>query len=275
MEYQELLDRRVECIADAPPPCQGVCPLDVDIKEMVEKLRIGLFGAAYKVFVRSAILPGVVCHICGEPCKNACPRGSLDKGISVRKMEQYCWKGNHAKASPSYYSPPKKRRILVIGGGPAGIACGVKLAEHRYPVELAEEKERLGGRLWDISREQLPEEVLKEDLLRLGTMKHLEIAVNTHREIPLEVPEGYDAVYIADGRGRKQEIRGIFAAAPCDDVLEDIRQGINAAYQIEEYMKIGKNLPPKPKKAVCFSPDLREIPPQSGPDLEKEWEGKR
>ncbi len=40
-----------------------------------------------------------------------------------------------------------KRRALVVGGGPAGMAAAVSIARQGYPVDLVEKSDRLGGNL--------------------------------------------------------------------------------------------------------------------------------
>jgi len=275
MEVFELLKTKKECIADAPPACSVACPLGIDIRDFIKKINTGLFSAAYKTFNRFAVMPGVVCHICDEPCKNACVRRELDDAVSLRELERYCWQENRSKSAESYYIPPKDKRILVIGGGISGISCAVKLAQRGYQVELMEKDHKLGGRLWEIDDKILPKTVLEEELEKISQLKFLNITLNTQvKELDTS---SYDAVLVTTGTNSecfgapKKEYgmfwqAGVFFAGsmlcPGQSPLESIYQGCNISYLIEEYMKVGRVVTsPEKETSFLYQPDLSKIIP--------------
>ena len=53
---------------------------------------------------------------------------------------------NETPVTQSRSPQPHARRCVIVGGGVAGIAAAVRLAEHGVPVTLVETRQRLGGR---------------------------------------------------------------------------------------------------------------------------------
>lgn len=96
---------------------------------------------------------------------------------------------------------PHPKRVMVIGGGPAGMQTALLLAQRGHRVSLFEREERLGGQ-WNIAA-AVPEksayraftDYLERELRRQGVEIHPGTPVN--KEIVLR--EGPDAVVIATG----------------------------------------------------------------------------
>ena len=46
----------------------------------------------------------------------------------------------------------KRRNVVVVGGGLAGLAAAGRLSDNGHSVTLLEARERLGGRAWSVDR---------------------------------------------------------------------------------------------------------------------------
>ncbi|TEB04436.1 NAD-dependent dihydropyrimidine dehydrogenase subunit PreT [Pelotomaculum schinkii] len=90
----------------------------------------------------------------------------------------------------------KKQQIAVIGGGLSGLSCAMELAGKGFNVTVFEKSGKLGGRLWDMDRDLLPEQVIKEDIRQIE-----ENGVNIRLNSCIaDLPDlNFDALYVATG----------------------------------------------------------------------------
>lgn len=104
----------------------------------------------------------------------------------------------HTRKAPVVRRPQK---ILVIGGGPAGMYAAITAARRGHSVRLAEREKTLGGRLWFTD-----EDCHKEDLRRfrdslIARVRAVDVDVVTGLAVGPDIIEktGPDAVIIAIG----------------------------------------------------------------------------
>jgi 2,4-dienoyl-CoA reductase-like NADH-dependent reductase (Old Yellow Enzyme family)/thioredoxin reductase len=97
----------------------------------------------------------------------------------------------------------EKKRVLVIGGGPAGLECGRVLRLRGHEVTLAEKTGRLGGQAW-LGSVPAPKEAIRRFVALLEQeVKRLGVRIDCNREIRAEDIEQLkadaDAVVLASG----------------------------------------------------------------------------
>ncbi|MFE2282923.1 FAD-dependent oxidoreductase [Streptomyces sp. NPDC059443] len=103
-----------------------------------------------------------------------------------------------------------KKRVAVVGAGPAGLACAVSAAERGHAVTLYEASGHIGGQL-DIARRVPGKEEFEETIRYFGTQlaeRAVEVRLNTRADV--ETLRGYDEVVVATGvTPRIPEIEGV------------------------------------------------------------------
>ncbi|WP_327738684.1 NADPH-dependent 2,4-dienoyl-CoA reductase [Streptomyces nojiriensis] len=122
-------------------------------------------------------------------------------------------------------SPTRTRkRVAVVGAGPAGLACSVSAAGRGHAVTLFEASGHIGGQL-DIARRIPGKEEFEETIRYFGTQlaeSGVEVRLNTRADV--ETLRGYDEVVVATGvTPRTPDIEGVDHANVVSylDVLRD------------------------------------------------------
>lgn len=234
----------------AEPPCTCACPVNLDIRKMMDFVQKGSFVQAYKMYREAVAFPAIVSRVCPQYCKNACVRVPVDRYIDIKNIERACveYAGN---TEPTRFGIPKRgKSVAVIGAGMAGLACGMRLASRGYDVTVYEKENKPGGRLHSV----LPENIILDEIA--FQMKGSKCVVEYGREIKSLDELQADAFVIATGengfgseykegmdeRSYGSQTPGVFVigAAIGAGFVEDIAQGAVAAISVDKYIKIGK-----------------------------------
>ena len=276
MDILALLEMGNGCITGEAPPCSCACPLGVDVHALAGKMRAGSYAAAYKAYAKAVVFPEIVSRVCDEPCRAKCVRAGSDEAINLRALERAACRFAKNKSQSSYFIPPKKHAILVVGAGLSGLTCAIKLAQRGYSVTLAEASNRLGGRLWE--RDDLPGDVIEAELGAATRQENLTVRMNE----PVESLEGFkfDTAYIATGVGGAdlglRGAAGIFFSRSDDGARtppESIARGAMVTYAMENYLKTGTMSDPEPEIKQCAMTYDKPIEPAFPPAAEsaEDW----
>ncbi len=191
------------------PPCEGACPIGQQVREYVQLLSAGKLKEAMLVIRQDNPLPGVCGYVCHHPCEQACIRGSWDDPVSIRELKRYAvhYEINHSEEILKVLKERKKssrwKKVVIVGAGPAGLACGFELVMQGYKVRIIDALAQPGGMLVGaIPPFRLPRYVIDHDV---GIIRSLGVefitSVRIGKEIPLQEVrrDGFDAVVLAMG----------------------------------------------------------------------------
>ncbi|MGH7185630.1 MAG: FAD-dependent oxidoreductase, partial [Pseudomonadota bacterium] len=148
--------------------------------------------------------------------------------VNPSSGREYQWGGD------SFASSERPRRILVVGGGPAGLEAARVAAERGHRVVLAEASDRLGGRFRLAGEQPRRAQILdlidwwRTQLERL----QVEIRYNTYMDAEDVRALGPDAVVIATGAFAAET--GYQRALPTRDRLPGLDLG--HVWSVEEVM---------------------------------------
>jgi heterodisulfide reductase subunit A-like polyferredoxin len=195
-------------------PCRSACPANINVQAYVAMVKMGRYREAVEIIMQDLPLPGVLGRVCPHGCEKSCRRQSLDEAVSIRELKRIA--ADHVELSeiPVPDITPRKKRVAVIGSGPAGLSAAYFLALDGYQVSVYESMPQAGGMLrYGIPEHRLPRSVLDaeiENLKRYGIEIHTNAPVGQDLKLEDLQKDGADAIFLAIGawQGLKLNIPG-------------------------------------------------------------------
>ncbi len=156
-------------------------------------------------------------------CNQGCA-GMLEKNMPIRCLVNPRTGMEQVWGDPVDHPAAMPRRILVIGGGPAGLECAATAAARGHRVQLWESADRLGGQLLWLERMPHRREFL--DLLRFQreALARYGVAVSLGRTATFEdvAAAADDVVVVATGSTPvRPEVVGRGEVLTLEDALAD------------------------------------------------------
>ena len=187
---------------DVLRPCNHACPAGENIQAWLAQAQAGQYEKAWQALVEDNPLPSTHGRACYHPCETSCNRGSPDAPISIRGVERFLGDLATDKGWRVPVAPPSGKRVLVVGAGPAGLACAYHPARMGHQAEIRDSAEKPGGMMaFGIPAYRLPRTALRTEIDRITAMPG--IALTCGRRvgdvIAQEQGGGFDAVFVAVG----------------------------------------------------------------------------
>jgi NADPH-dependent glutamate synthase beta subunit-like oxidoreductase/Pyruvate/2-oxoacid:ferredoxin oxidoreductase delta subunit len=191
-------------------PCRLNCPLGNDIAQFIAHIDKHDFQRAYQVIVEENPLPGVCGRVCFSPCEKNCNRSQYDEGISIRALERFTAEQTKFSGNIGKRTEKQKKRIAVVGSGPAGLSCAYFSARLGYSVSIFERGPQLGGMLrYGIPEYRLPRQVLEREIDNIQSLG-MTVKVNAEMGKDFVLPEllgEFDAVFLGIGAWKSLKMR--------------------------------------------------------------------
>lgn len=247
-------------------PCMDVCPVHTDSGRYVQLIAEGNFKEAYLVARSPNPLASTCGKICAAFCEDSCRRAKIDCAVTIRALKRYVTSqyGPESENPLTYrelltrddggsqhpWNIPSLcktnigggRRVAVVGGGPAGLACAHDLAIMGFKVTIFEASDGCGGAMQlCIPEYRLPRDILKKEIDAIIGMG-IEVRSNTPLSDTYGIQalreEGFEAIFLATGA-----LRGIDLRIPGAD-LHGVSNAIDFLLNIKkrDELSLGKKV---------------------------------
>ena len=203
------------CLSCKVKPCSiKGCPLHNDIPNFIKEVKEKNYSKAYEILCETTVLQGVCGRICPhqKQCQGACIRGIKGNPVAIGELEAFVFdkmieENNSLKKvwGEEIRKNEKKlgkKRVAVIGGGPAGLTAAAFLKKEGITTTIFEKYDYLGGLLvHGIPEFRLDKEVVKrtvDNILDLGIEVKYNSILGKNIELT-ELEKEYDAIFLAFG----------------------------------------------------------------------------
>ena len=193
------------CPALVRAPCQNACPAGVDVPGFVSLVREKRYPEALRLHRERNPFAAICASVCFHPCEQKCRRATLDESLAIRAIKRLMV-DTEKKPTPAECRPDPentKRRVAIVGAGPAGLSCAYFLARLGYRPTVFEAQNRPGGMLVQaIPAYRLPRATLAREIRMIRNMG---VEIRTGKRLGRDFSlkdlrrRGYKAVFLAVG----------------------------------------------------------------------------
>jgi len=225
-------------------PCQSGCPANVDVPGFVSLIGEKRYAEALRLHRERNPFAAVCARVCFHTCEKKCRRSSLDESLAIRSVKRFMVDQEITIQVPEVKENEEnaKRKIAIVGAGPAGLSCAYFLARLGYRPDVFESEQRPGGMLVQtIPAYRLPREILAREIRMIeGLGVNIETGKKLGRDFTLKSlkEQGYEAVFIGVGapKGLQLNIKG----SESKDVVDALN--FLRTYNLRGSVPVRKNL---------------------------------
>ncbi len=229
-EYEaHIRDRRCPagvCGALFRAPCTNACPAGVNVPGYVSLTGERRFSEALRLHRDRNPFAAVCSRVCFHPCESKCRRAMLDEPLAIRSLKRFMADHERVPQLPEIRKSAAnaKRKVAIVGAGPAGLTCAYFLARLGYAPKVFESERSPGGMLVQgIPAYRLPRSILDREVRMI---RALGVTIRTGRALGRDFTlsdlrrQGFEAVFLAVGAPLGQRL-----GVPGDD-LDGVVEGM-------------------------------------------------
>lgn len=225
------------CLFCYDAPCIKGCPTSINIPKFIKQITTdNIKGSAHTIFV-SNIFGGACSRVCPveKLCEGNCVYNLLEeKPIEIARLQRWATDKVIADKVQLFdrkeVAPENKKRVAIVGAGPAGLSCAHVLAREGIDVTVFEKESKGGGLMtYGIAAYKVTPNFCEEEVDYITGIGGIDIKYNHSlgKDVTLEqLQNDYDAVYLGLGVGLANRLN-----IPGED-LDGVKDAISFIYDI-------------------------------------------
>lgn len=193
LDHKDLHTIEARCTQEASPRCRTACPLDMDVRSLLENMAADKLREARKLLERHLPLPSILTAVCDHPCEDACLRRDYGGSLSISALEKFCMAAEPQQIRPMI-RPPKAQSIAVLGAGLAGLTVAYEISHKAFSVTVYHD-----GDVADVLRSAFPsleEQLVTEEYESLIKWHVRFVRSLLDEEFLATIAEKHDAVFV-------------------------------------------------------------------------------
>jgi len=207
-----LREEAARCRDCESAACSAACPAHVDVPGFIKAFSEADIPKAYEILRQANVLPEMCAQVCPSEvqCEGACLENIFCRqAIPIRDIQLVVCRLAREMGVTGVRLPQVQsgRQAVIVGGGPAGTACAIRLLEQGHKVTIMDRSRKLGG----VPDSIIPSErymaatseisAILEPAVKNGRLV-MELGRELGRDVSLEaLVAAYDAVLLSPGLG--------------------------------------------------------------------------
>ncbi len=199
-----VISEAKRCLQCKKPLCKMGCPVNTPFNDVVKLLLEGSIVDAGELLFGNNPLSIICSLVCPheKQCEGSCVLGKKGDPIKVGMVENYIsdYYINFVDVKPEINH---KKKVAIVGSGPAGITIAILLATRGYDITVFEAHDKIGGVLrYGIPEFRLPKALLdklRDKLVDMGVKIRPNTLIGPTITIDHLFRDGYQAVFIGTG----------------------------------------------------------------------------
>jgi glutamate synthase (NADPH/NADH) small chain len=208
---KKLQDQGARCMDCGVPFCHSGCPLGNMIPDFNDAVYENDWRRALRILHSTNNFPEFTGRLCPAPCEEACVLGIVDPPVSIELIEKYIVERGFLEKwiKPMVPENRTKKKIAIIGSGPAGLSAAQQLNRAGHFVTVYERDNKIGGLL----RYGIPDFKMEKNIIdrRLKVLIEEGIKFKCNIEVGKtitvnELEDEFDSIVIAVGASIKRSL---------------------------------------------------------------------